>query len=118
MENQKVCECHHCPEAVPSVGCTNHIWKDVEKLRPVIPINENRFSHETSAQEARKSETSAQPQHQPPVQKTIIEFQEYTGTLEESRNTFIHFEKSQETLGRCMAEMIDEIRKGRNGEQS
>ena len=86
------------------------------KLRPVIPINENRFSHETSAQEARKSETSAQ--HQPPVQKTIIELQEYTGTLEESRNTFIHFEKSQETLGRCMAEMIDEIHKGRNGEQS
>ena len=40
------------------------------------------------------------------------------GTLEESRNTFLHFEKSQEILGRCMAEMIDEIRKGRNGEQS
>ena len=98
MENQKVCECHHCPEAVPSVGCTNHIWKDVEKLRPVIPINENR-SHKTSAQEARKSETSAQPQHQPSVQKTIIELEEYTGTLEESRNTFIHFEQSQETLG-------------------
>ena len=74
------------------MGCTNHIWKDVEKLRPVIPINENRFSHETSAQEARKSETSAQPQHQPSVQKTIIELEEYTGTLEESRNTFIHFE--------------------------
>jgi len=88
----------------------------VEKLRPVIPINQNRFSHETSAQEARKSETSAQPQHQPSVQKTIIELEENIGTLEESRNTCIHFEKSQETLDRCMAEMIDEIRKGRNGE--
>ena len=72
------------------MGCTNHIWKDVEKLRPpVIPINQNRFSHETSAQEARKSETSAQPQHQPLVQKTIIELEEYTGTLEDSRNAFI-----------------------------
>ena len=49
---------------------------------------------------------------------SIIELQEYTGTLEESRNTFIHFEKSQETLGRCMAGMIDEIRKRRNGEHS
>ena len=92
--------------------------KDVEKLRPVIPINQKRCSHETSAQEARKSETSAQPQHQPPVQKTIIELQKYTCTLEESRKTFIHFKKSQKTLGRCMAEMIDEIRKGRDGEQS
>ena len=101
------------------MGCTNHIWKDVEKLWPVIPINQNRFSHETSAQEARKSETSAQPQHQPSVQKTIIELEEYTGTLaiEESRNTFIHFEYSQETLGKCMAEMIDEIHKRHNGER-
>ena len=74
------------------MGCTNHILKDVEKIRPVIPINENSFSHETSAQEARKSETSVQLQHQPLVQKTIIELEEYTGTLEESRNTFIHFE--------------------------
>ena len=80
------------------------------KTPPVIPINESCFSHETSAQEARKSETSAQPQHQPPVQKTIIELQKYTGTLEESRNTFIHFKKSQETLGRCMAEMIEFVK--------
>jgi len=47
--------------------------------------------------------------------KTIIE---YRGTLEESRNAFLHFQQSQETLGRCMAGMIDEIRKRRNGEQS
>ena len=47
--------------------------------------------------------------------KTIIE---YRGTLEESRNAFLHFQQSQETLGRCMAEMIDEIRTRRNGEQS
>ena len=40
------------------------------------------------------------------------------GTLEEIRNTFLHFQQSQETLGRCMAGMIDEIRKRRNGEQS
>ena len=97
------------------MGCTDHVWKDAEKLRPVIPINEESFSHETSAQEGRKSETSAQPQYQPSVQKTIIE---YRGTLEESRNTFLHFQQSQETLGRCMAGMIDEIRKRRNGEQS
>ena len=95
------------------MGCTDHVWKDAEKLRPVIPINEESFSHETSAQEGRKSETSAQ--HQPSVQKTIIE---YRGTLEESRNAFLHFQQSQETLGRCMAGMIDEIRKRRNGEQS
>ena len=69
VENRKVCECHHCPEAVPSVGCTDHVWKDAEKLRPVIPINEESFSHETSAQEGRKSETSAQPQYQPSAQK-------------------------------------------------
>ena len=97
------------------MGCTDHVWKDAEKLRPVIPINEESFSHETSAQEGRKSETSAQPQYQPSVQKTIIE---YRGTLEESRNAFLHFQQSQETLGRCMAGMIDEIRKRRNGEQS
>ena len=39
--------------------------------------------------------------------KTIIE---YRGTLEESRNAFLHFQQSQEILGRCMAGMIDEIR--------
>ena len=80
----------------------------MEKLQPVIPINENHFSHETSAQEASKSETSAQQQYQPLVQKTIIELVE----------TFIGFEQSQETLGRCMAEMIDKICKKHNGEQS
>ena len=47
--------------------------------------------------------------------KTLIE---YRGTLEESRNAFLHFQQSQETLGRRMAGMIDEIRKRRNGEQS
>ena len=56
-----------------------------------------------------KSETRVQPEYQPLVQKTIIELEEYRGTLEESRNTFICFEKSKKTLGRCMAEMIDEI---------
>ena len=56
---------------------------------------------------------------------------EYRGTLEERRNAFLHFQQSQETLGRCMAGMIDEIRKrckwwtkldevrkSRNGEQN
>ena len=47
--------------------------------------------------------------------KTIIE---YRGTLEESKNAFLHFQQSQETLGRWMAEMIDEIRIRRNGEQN
>ena len=74
------------------MGCTDRVWKDVEELQSVIPNNEESFSHETSAQEAMKSETSAQTQHQALVQKTIIE--EYTGTLEKSRNTFIHFEYS------------------------
>ena len=69
-------------------------------------MSEGSFSHETSAQEGRKSETSAQPQYQPSVQKTIIE---YRGTLEESRNAFLYFQQSQETLGRCMAGMIDEM---------
>ena len=55
------------------MGCTDHVWKDAEKLRPVIPINEESFSHETSAQKGRKSETSAQLQYQPSGQKTIIE---------------------------------------------
>ena len=30
----------------------------------------------------------------------------------------LHFQQSQETLGRCMAEIIDESRKRCNGEQS
>ena len=51
------------------MGCTDHVRKDTEKLRPVIPINEESFSHETSAQEERKPETSAQPQYQPSAQK-------------------------------------------------
>ena len=55
---------------------------------------------------------------QPLVQKTIIELEEYRCTLEESRNAFIHFEQSQETLSRFMAEMLDKIHKRHNGEQT
>ena len=88
-------------QSLPTVGRTDPVWKDVEEFQPVIPTNEQSFSPQTSAQ------------------KTFIELEEYIGTLEESSNAFIRFKQSQETLGRCMAEMFDEICnifKMRNGE--
>ena len=84
-----------------AVGCVDRVWKDVEEFQSIIPTNEQSFSPQTSAQ------------------KTFIELEEYIGTLEESSNAFIRFKQSQETLGRCMAEMFDEICnifKMRNGE--
>ena len=68
VENQKVCECHHCTEAVPFVGCTDRVWKDVEKFQSILLTNEQSFPPQTSAQ------------------KTCTELEEYTGTLEESSN--------------------------------